>query len=54
MYFYCGDYEKALQDFERSSQIMHATKVLYPKNQFPDEDLFENKDLGGKDDDNVS
>ena len=31
MYFYSGEYEKSLQDFEYSSQIMHQTKVLYPK-----------------------
>jgi tetratricopeptide (TPR) repeat protein len=24
MYFYAGDYEKALGDFEQSSQIMHS------------------------------
>lgn len=47
MYFYSGEYEKSLQDFESSSSIMHSNKVLYPKNQFPDED-----EKGG--DDNVS
>jgi hypothetical protein len=29
---YSGDYEKALSDLEESSTIMHANKVLYPKN----------------------
>ncbi len=37
MYFYSGDFEKALNDFEHSSSIMHSQKVLYPRNQFPDE-----------------
>jgi hypothetical protein len=32
MYFYSGDYEKSLSDFESSSSIMHSNKVLYPKN----------------------
>jgi tetratricopeptide (TPR) repeat protein len=32
MYFYAGDYEKALADFEASSAIMHSQKTLYPKN----------------------
>jgi len=32
MYFYCGEYEKAISDLEKSSSIMHANKVLYPKN----------------------
>jgi len=36
MFFYAGDYEKALADFEASSAIMHAQKTLYPKNQFGD------------------
>lgn len=38
MYFYAGEYEKSIQDFEQSSQIMHSSKVLYPRNQFPDND----------------
>jgi hypothetical protein len=29
---YAGDYDKALTDLEQSSGIMHANKVLYPKN----------------------
>lgn len=37
MYFYSGEYEKSTTDFEQSSNIMHSNKVLYPKNQFPDE-----------------
>ena len=37
MYFYAGEYEKSTADFEQSSNIMHCNKVLYPKNQFPDE-----------------
>ena len=36
MYFYAGEYERAINDFEKSSSIMHAQKVLYPRNQFPD------------------
>jgi hypothetical protein len=32
MYFYGGDYDRALADFEQSSSIMHAQKVLYPRN----------------------
>lgn len=36
MYFYAGDYERAISDFEQSSNIMHAQKVLYPRNQFSD------------------
>jgi hypothetical protein len=42
MYFYSGDYEKSLTDFESSSGIMHSNKVLYPKNQFADDDGDEN------------
>ena len=30
MYFYAGEHEKALTDFEQSSAIMHSTKVLTP------------------------
>ena len=37
MYFYSGEYEKSINDFEHSSSIMHSQKVLYPRNQFPDE-----------------
>ena len=37
MYFYSGDYDKSLTDLEQSSSIMHNNKVLYPRNQFPDE-----------------
>jgi len=36
MYFYSGDYEKALTDLDASSSIMHSQKSLYPKNQYPD------------------
>ena len=32
MYFYAGDFEKAINDFEQSSSIMHSQKVLYPRN----------------------
>ena len=32
MHFYSGEYEKSILDFEASSNIMHASKVLYPKN----------------------
>lgn len=28
---YFGDYDKAMADLEQSSNIMHANKVLYPK-----------------------
>jgi hypothetical protein len=35
---FSGDYDKAMADLEQSSSIMHANKVLYPKDQFPDED----------------
>lgn len=38
MHFYAGDYDKSLADFEQSSAVMHSSKVLYPKNQFPDEE----------------
>jgi tetratricopeptide (TPR) repeat protein len=45
MYFYAGEYEKSICDFEQSSSIMHSSKVLYPRNQFPDdEDLDDNAD----------
>lgn len=43
MQLYAGEFEKAVGDFEQSSAIMHANKVLYPKNQFPDSE----KDLLG-------
>lgn len=36
---YGGNYEKAIQDLEQCSNIMHQNKVLYPKNQFSDKDL---------------
>lgn len=36
MHIYIGDYDKALSDLDASSGIMHANKVLYPKNQFPE------------------
>ena len=36
MLMYAGEYEKSIQDLEQCSQIMHCNKVLYPKNQFPD------------------
>lgn len=45
MNIYVGDYEKALSDLEQSSQIMHVNKVLYPKNQFPEDG--ESLDYGG-------
>ena len=61
MYFYAGEYEKAMSDFEQSSSIMHAQKVLYPRNQFPDEPAGDNNpgsetdDMEiGKDDDAAS
>ena len=38
MFFYAGEYEKSILDLESSYNIMHSSKVLYPKNQFPDED----------------
>jgi hypothetical protein len=38
MHFYSGDYEKSISDFEQSSSVMHSSKVLYPKNQFPNDD----------------
>ena len=38
MQIFTGDYEKAMTDLEQSSSIMHANKVLCPKNQFPDDD----------------
>ena len=37
MYFYAGDNEKSILDLEQSSSIMHSNKVLYPRNQFPDD-----------------
>ena len=49
MYFYASEYEKSTADFEQSSNIMHCNKVLYPKNQFPDE-----SDTGQQDLDNQS
>lgn len=54
MYFYAGDFDKAINDFEMSSSIMHSQKVLYPRNQFPDEP---SQDEGGRrdnDDDAVT
>lgn len=51
MYFYTGEYDKAISDFEQSSSIMHAQKVLYPRNQFPDED---DNEEGKKDDDAIT
>ena len=36
MQIYAGEFDKALGDLEQSSGIMHANKVLYEKNQFPD------------------
>lgn len=50
MYFYAGEYEKAIVDLEQSSSIMHSNKALYPRNQFPDEE----DDLPLQDRDNVS
>ncbi len=38
MHFYSGDYEKSISDFEQSSSVMHSSKVLYPKNQFPNDE----------------
>ena len=35
---YANEPEKAMSDLEQSSGIMHASKVLYPKNQFPDDE----------------
>lgn len=55
MYFYAGEYDKALNDFEQSSSIMHAQKVLYPRNQFPDGDLGEGAEqFSGGEGDNQS
>jgi len=39
LYIYGQEYEKAIQDLEQCSAIMHQNKVLFPKNQFPDKDL---------------
>lgn len=47
MYFYCGEYDKAIQDFESSSSVMHANKVLYPRNQFPDDESGDVADDNG-------
>lgn len=32
MFFYSGEFEKAILDFDQSSFIMHSNKVLYPRN----------------------
>jgi hypothetical protein len=32
MFFYSGEFEKSMLDFDSSSAIMHQSKVLYPKN----------------------
>ena len=37
MHIYLGDYNKALNDFGKSSGIMHANKVLYPRGYKYDE-----------------
>ena len=39
MHIYDGEYEKAISDLATSSREMHANKELFPKNQFPDEEL---------------
>lgn len=39
MQIYAGEYEKAMADLDQSSGIMHANKVLYEKNQFPDDEI---------------
>jgi len=31
-YIYSGEYEKAIQDLDQCSGIMHQNKTLYPKN----------------------
>ena len=36
---YGQEYNKAISDLEQCSNIMHQNKVLYPKNQFPDDNL---------------
>lgn len=38
MQIYSCDYDKALADLEQTSGIMHVNKVLYPKNEFDDDD----------------
>ena len=50
MQIYAGEYEKAMADLEQSSGIMHANKVLYEKNQFPDDEI----DVGEPPADNAS
>ena len=52
MQIYAGEFEKAQADLEQSSGIMHANKVLYEKNQFPDFD--EEIDAGDAPADNAS
>ena len=49
MQIYAGEFDKAIADFDQSSQIMHANTVLYPRNQFPDDE-----DLLGPNGDNAS
>ena len=49
MHIYAGAFEKALSDLDQSSGIMHANKVLQPKNQFGDDEPFD-----GPDNDNQS
>jgi hypothetical protein len=39
MHIYGGEYEKAISDLAQSSREMHSNKELFPKNQFPDEEL---------------
>jgi hypothetical protein len=39
LYIYGQEYSKAIQDLEQCSGIMHHSKMLYPKNQFPDKEL---------------
>ena len=55
LYIYGEEYDKALKDLEQCSNVMHQNKELYPKNQFPDEDLDDYSQTGSaKQDDNVS
>ena len=41
---YLSDYNKALNDFGKSSGIMHANKVLYPRGNKYDEESGEAND----------
>ena len=41
LYIYGEQYDKAIQDLDQCSHIMHQNKALYPKNQWSDKDLEE-------------